>query len=624
MGSLVRRCAFVLVGAVMCATLWGIAPLPASAAPLTVTNCNDSGAGSLRDAITTAVSGDAIGFTPGLNCSSTGLGPIAVASTLTITQSLTIDGIGATIVLDGGCIGCGPGGTPTGGVQIFKVNSSGTMTFGDLTIQHANTPSIGGAIAIATGTVTVHDCVLSGNNAGNGAAISVAAGTGIAMVRNDLILGNRTTGVGGAIINSGPTIVMGTTFDGNAAPINGGAFNNQPGSTALISNSTFANNTSGGLGGALSNLGTMTLTNVTIAGNTGSTGGGIATGNNNATLTNTIVANSTGGALSPTPGFNGTNNLVDDAAVTAGGFTDGTNGNIVGHPALLGTLGNYGGTTQTIPLLPGSPALDAGAAVGAGPAASPVPATDQRGKPRVGTPDMGAFESQGFTLTPAAGSTPQSAFVNTAFAQPLALTVTAVNAVEPVVGGQVTFTPPASGPSAVIAGSPATLAAGGTASATATANGIKGAYTVAASVTASGAPGASFALTNTVPLVSIAVAPSPVTLKVGQQQQFTATGTFADNSTADLTTQVTWTSDAPNMVSVDATGNGTAKSAGSAHITATQGAVSGQATVTVGTPVLTGAQPAPAPPGRQGGTASQPGSGSPPPSPAPVPAPSGR
>src|SRR5262249_4278771 len=44
------------------------------------------------------------------------------------------------------------------------------------------------------------------------------------------------------------------------------------------------------------------------------------------------------------------------------------------------------------------------------------------------------------------------------------------------------------------------------------------------------------------PLVAIAVTPSTVTLKVGQSQTFTAMGTYADNSTADLTSAVTWTS----------------------------------------------------------------------------------
>ena len=120
------------------------------------------------------------------------------------------------------------------------------------------------------------------------------------------------------------------------------------------------------------------------------------------------------------------------------------------------------------------------------------------------------------------------------------------------------------------------------------------------------------------PLVSIAIAPNPTTLKVGQVQQFTATGTYADSSTVDLTSQVTWSSDAPNIISVDTTDKGTGKTAGTAHITATQGAVSGQTTVTVTPPVLTGVQPAPAPASRPGG-AGVGGTATPAPAPAPVP-----
>ena len=62
----------------------------------------------------------------------------------------------------------------------------------------------------------------------------------------------------------------------------------------------------------------------------------------------------------------------------SGPVTSGTN-NLIGGAPLLGTLGDYGGTTQTVPLLPGSPAIDAGAAAGSGPAGATVPAADQRG-----------------------------------------------------------------------------------------------------------------------------------------------------------------------------------------------------------------------------------------------------
>src|SRR6185369_5763764 len=71
----------------------------------------------------------------------------------------------------------------------------------------------------------------------------------------------------------------------------------------------------------------------------------------------------------------------------------------------------------------------------------------------------------------------------------------------------------------------------------------------------------------------------------GAVQQFTATGTFSDNSTQDLTTVVTWSSSdlAKAAISNAAGTNGqaTALGAGTASITATSGSVSGSSTLTV-------------------------------------------
>ena len=117
---------------------------------------------------------------------------------------------------------------------------------------------------------------------------------------------------------------------------------------------------------------------------------------------------------------------------------------------LLAPLGNYGGPTQTMALLPGSPAIGAGSNGVTG-------VTDRPARLRRivdGTVDIGAFESQGFTLTAVAGSTPQTANIGTAFANPLAVTVTANNPVEPVDGGVVSFAanPAANGASAILVG----------------------------------------------------------------------------------------------------------------------------------------------------------------------------
>ena len=126
-------------------------------------------------------------------------------------------------------------------------------------------------------------------------------------------------------------------------------------------------------------------------------------------------------------------------------------------------------------LLPGSPAIDAGTSTGA-------PATDQRGFARVGAVDIGAFESQGFTLTAVPGSTPQSSNIGTPFANPLAVTVTANNPVEPVDGGVVSFVANPAGGATAIFLSPSVVIAGGQAAVTAAPNNALGNYTVVATV----------------------------------------------------------------------------------------------------------------------------------------------
>jgi hypothetical protein len=65
----------------------------------------------------------------------------------------------------------------------------------------------------------------------------------------------------------------------------------------------------------------------------------------------------------------------------------------------LGTLGFYGGPTETIPLLSGSPAIDAGNPNGCTDSNGILLKTDQRGKPRpniedTGGCDMGSYERQ--------------------------------------------------------------------------------------------------------------------------------------------------------------------------------------------------------------------------------------
>jgi hypothetical protein len=85
-------------------------------------------------------------------------------------------------------------------------------------------------------------------------------------------------------------------------------------------------------------------------------------------------------------------------------------------------------------------------------------------------------------------------------------------------------------------------------------------------------------------LVSIAVTPNPATVAVNGQLQFTATGTFSDQTTKDVTAQSTWTSSATETAMIGAnTGLATGGSApgGPITITATDGTITGTAQLTV-------------------------------------------
>ena len=83
--------------------------------------------------------------------------------------------------------------------------------------------------------------------------------------------------------------------------------------------------------------------------------------------------------------------------------------------------------------------------------------TDQRGiaRPQGNAPDIGAFESRGFVLSIVSGND-QSTLAGSAFAAPLVVAVVSPFG-EPVAGGQVTFTAPATGASAVIASNTAII-----------------------------------------------------------------------------------------------------------------------------------------------------------------------
>lgn len=103
----------------------------------------------------------------------------------------------------------------------------------------------------------------------------------------------------------------------------------------------------------------------------------------------------------------------------------------------------------------------------------------------------------------------------------------------------------------------------------------------------SGSLSASTTLTvTTATLASIGVTPPTPSIALGTTQQFTAIGVFSDSSTQDLTTQVTWSSSATGIATVNSKGLAASVATGSATITATLGGVSGSTTLAVTTATL--------------------------------------
>jgi trimeric autotransporter adhesin len=87
-------------------------------------------------------------------------------------------------------------------------------------------------------------------------------------------------------------------------------------------------------------------------------------------------------------------------------------------------------------------------------------------------------------------------------------------------------------------------------------------------------------------LQSIAVTPANAFVPVNTNQQFTATGSYSDGSSRDLTARVTWSSSAPGTATLDGAGMATALNAGTTTVSAALSGVQGSTTLTVTAPTI--------------------------------------
>ena len=288
--------------------------------------------------------------------------------------------------------------TSNGGGGIYNQGIMLTVTGSNFT---GNTAPFGGGIATVDNATTVSNSVFSGNKAllsAGGGIYAQGSQTTLAVV-NSMFDGNTaSTAHGGGLSINGDVLtasVTGSTFSGNSASDYGGGIASA--APLTVTNSTFSGNSAANTGGGIDVRGgtTTTVNNSTISGNSaGSNGGGIYINGGTLTLNNNIIANSTsGGDCHRAAGtIDSQNSLIQDDLTCVNGTS--TN-NLTGDP-LLGTLADNGGPTQTMALLDGSPAINAGDNTLALDANGNALNYDQRGSgyDRIanGTVDMGAYE----------------------------------------------------------------------------------------------------------------------------------------------------------------------------------------------------------------------------------------
>ena len=348
---------------------------PAMANNIVVNSLADSpvsGACTLRDAIQAAATNAAVnGCAAGAganNITFSVSGTIQLAGTLRIVDppaDLTIDASGQNVTITGN-------DTFTL-LSIEKNTGPNTLwsaTLKNLTFSHGYSPSIGGAVYEGSSAVNVVGCTFLNNSA------------------------NGSYG-GGAIAEvSGLLTISDSTFTANTSPLEAGAIFLSSGQT-VISNSTFSENRAGstdGVGGAIVNAdGLLTILNSTFSGNVASAAGAIFNFGF-LTMGNTILANSSSGSDCFSFGGSNINPIIATGVNIVGDGSCAIPGMITGDPK-LGPLADNGGPTQTMGLLPGSPAI--GTANLGVCAAPPVNNLDQRGQPRSvnGTCDIGAYQT---------------------------------------------------------------------------------------------------------------------------------------------------------------------------------------------------------------------------------------
>ncbi|HEY2295942.1 MAG TPA: choice-of-anchor Q domain-containing protein [Thermoanaerobaculia bacterium] len=438
-------------------TLAGLAlAAPAEAATFNVTNLNDSGAGSLRQAVldaNAAAGADTITFQAGLT------GTITLTSgQIDVTDSVDIQGPGAAALSVSG----------NNASRVFYLYAETELidvTISGLTITGGFADDGGGIIDFDE-NLTLNVVVLTGNHAtgATGGGLWMSGSSFSATLRGSTISGNTSSLIAGGVYvgdTGGPLLFQRTTITGNLAGQAGGVYFLHPDHEITFEDSTISNNTSGGVGGGIylddAEGGAFTLSRTTISGNSSPTGGGAYFNQlgvpliiEDSTISGNHAIQRSGGGLFLDNLFNGSvirsSTIANNTAVEGGGGIELENneltlvdtlvadnslvvvppagppvgndlggvglfnaryslienpgsatindngGNLFHQDPQLGPLQNNGGLTETQRPAGTSPVINAG-----DPAFTPPPASDQRGfflRVAAGRIDIGAVELQ--------------------------------------------------------------------------------------------------------------------------------------------------------------------------------------------------------------------------------------
>ncbi len=263
---------------------------------------------------------------------------ITIAQQIAINQATTIDAAGHNVSI-----------SASNAVPLF--HAAANLTLRGLSLVNGNSPTSGGALYIQPGiTVVATECIFAGNSATgtNGVAGANAATNSVATGGNGANGAQGTPAFGGAIYNLGSLALVNCTLTNNSAT--GGA--GGAGGSGGAGSGTFAvggnggNGASGGsgVGGAVYNLGDLTLINCTFAGNSAVGGDGAAGGTGGAGSypgmagTGGAGNNGSGGAV-----FNGANLTLLTSTFSANSARGGKSASAGMHGNGTGLTGFKGG-----------------------------------------------------------------------------------------------------------------------------------------------------------------------------------------------------------------------------------------------------------------------------------------